>query len=107
MKKLIGLLLAALVIYTMYYDLHTGTLPDSPKAQASSAQQKENVMPSKKVKVKPGATVLSISEHLNQNATVPIQKVIDDFEKLNPNVKANRITIGETYQFPVYEDSQE
>lgn len=107
MKKFLGLCLAALVIYTMYYDLHTGTLPHSPKAEASPTEQEEDAMPSKEVKVKPGATVLSIAEHLDHKSSVPIEKVVSDFEKLNPGVEANSITIGKTYRFPVYGRSQE
>lgn len=108
MKKFLGLCLAALVIYTMYYDLHFGTLPQSPKAHASqSSVKQEKTMPSKEVDVQPGATVLSIVEHLNRKPSVPIKQIVSDFEKLNPGVQANNITIGKTYNFPIYRSSSE
>lgn len=102
MKALFGILMAALVLYTMYYDLHTGTLPQSPQASASTKQQETPHTPAVKVKVTPGATVMSIVEHENPKLSVSIHQVVEDFEKLNPGVRAHDITIGKVYSFPVY-----
>ena len=49
----------------------------------------------KTVTVKPGQTVFSIIG----NSAVPADKIAEDFEALNPNVKASRIQAGITYKF--------
>ncbi|MCY9423572.1 hypothetical protein MOF51_21790, partial [Bacillus paralicheniformis] len=45
-----------------------------------------------------GQTVFSIIG----NSAVPADKIAEDFEALNPSVKASRIQAGITYKFPVY-----
>ncbi|HET7657407.1 MAG TPA: hypothetical protein VFK37_03880 [Bacillales bacterium] len=112
MKGFIGFCLAILVIYSIYYDLQYGTIPNTTKAATVNAQLKKDKTPSQpehkeiphqKVQVQPGATVLSIVEHINKQSSVSIQKVVHDFEFLNPGVDANKIKIGQTYLFPVYD----
>ncbi|HEX7064303.1 MAG TPA: LysM domain-containing protein [Bacillales bacterium] len=111
MKGFLGLCLAALVLYTIYYDLEYGTLPQTSKAATvethKQQKQPQEKIPSKKIKVKPGQTVLSIVEKVNGSNPVSIQKIVHDFEQLNPDVNANQIQIGETYQFPVYHKKSE
>lgn len=104
MKKILGLCLAALVIYTAYYDLKFGTLPIPSNASAAEThqQQEKAEIPYTKVKVKPGETVLSVAEHLNHSKPVPINQLIHDFKQLNPDADPNQIQIGETYRFPTY-----
>lgn len=111
MKGFLGFILAVLVVYSIYYDLQFGTIPNMTKAATVGTHLKPNKktghpekkqIPYKKTKVQPGATVLTVVEHLNGNTSVSIQKIIRDFEKLNPGVDANKIKIGHTYLFPVY-----
>ncbi|HEX6922297.1 MAG TPA: LysM domain-containing protein [Bacillales bacterium] len=110
MKGFLGLCLAALVIYTIYYDLEYGTLPQTSKAATVQShkqqheQKKQQQIPSKKVKVKPGQTVLSVVEQLNGSSAAPIQKIVHDFKQLNPDTDANQIQIGQTYRFPIYKN---
>lgn len=107
MKKLIIPFFALICIYSIYYDLKVGTLPTTTLAAEQIVQQ-ETVpihpeIPSEKIVVEPGYTVLSIVEELHGglvNAT--IQQIIYDFETLNPGTNASRIQIGKAYYFPVY-----
>ncbi|HEU5138773.1 MAG TPA: hypothetical protein VFT51_02290 [Bacillales bacterium] len=109
MKGFLGLCLAVLVVYTIYYDLEYGTLPHTSKAATveTHKQQDKPKIPSRKIKAKPGQTVLSIVEKLNGSNPVSIQKVVHDFEKLNPDVEASQIQIGKTYRFPIYHKNKD
>ena len=118
--KRIGLLLIILVIlYSTYYDLTIGTLPNGLKNTVQANTEKETTLPLEQqieepespnnneafqeVVVEPGYTVLSIVEHLHEGPIpASIQEIIYDFEELNPGIKADSLQIGETYLFPLY-----
>lgn len=103
MKGFLGFCLVVLVVYTIYYDLQFGTIPQITRsANAATHHVAQHKMPFQSVKVHPGDTVLSVVEHLNGNESVGIKKIIRDFEKLNPGASANQIQIGTTYRFPIY-----
>jgi hypothetical protein len=111
MKGFLGFCLAVLVVYTIYYDLQYGTVPRTSHAaemqdHTQPRQHQKQQMPSEKVKVRPGDTVLSIDEKVNGNGSAPIEKVVRDFKKLNPGADINEIQIGETYKFPVYDKNR-
>ncbi|ALA69401.1 hypothetical protein GT50_03715 [Geobacillus stearothermophilus 10] len=102
MKKWFLLLIASLVGYIAYEDLTVGTLPASSKTPVV----RENIgIPAYKViKIKAGDTLLSIAEREQQGPLpVSIETLIRDFEKLNPEAKADALQIGKTYKIPVYE----
>ncbi|MFC4618007.1 hypothetical protein ACFO4N_04605 [Camelliibacillus cellulosilyticus] len=105
MKKLIILALFALVGWTCFYDLTKGTLsligtPGTSLAESESTQS-ETTIPYKSVKINPGDTVLSIQERLNPMVDINIQKILDDFRRLN-HIDPNTIEIGRSYRFPIY-----
>lgn len=108
MKKLLILLISVIVIYCVYYDLRTGTLPISTIASASENKTKSDKVEEKnntthiEVTVKPGDTVLSILEK-NQKGDLPVSitTVVKDFKELN-NVEPEKIQIGKKYKFPIY-----
>ncbi|WP_160721721.1 hypothetical protein [Bacillus sp. USDA818B3_A] len=112
MKKLLGFVLALIVIYVIYYDLTTGTLPTSPPqqadakaedTQASAPVDTDTGIPSFDAKVKPGETVISIVEHkINKSLPVSIPELIEDFQTLNKGKSPEKIQIGSTYHFPDY-----
>lgn len=103
MKGFLCFCLAVLVVYTIYYDLQVGTIPKvTNSANAATHHVKKAQMPFQSVKVKPGDTVLSVVEQLNGNESVGIQKIVRDFDKLNPGDNASNIQIGQTYRFPIY-----
>lgn len=107
MKKLLGLLLTIIVLYAIYFDLTTGTLPhsDSQKAEAmvETTEQKNSSTPYFEAKVEPGETVITIVEHqLKKPLPVSITKLVRDFDTLNNGQNADRIQVGRTYRFPDY-----
>lgn len=104
MKKLLGIAFVLLVIYTMYYDVKFGTLPQP--TEATIEPQEENAVPAKEVKIERGETVLSVVEQLNRNHRRPIPEIVSDFERLNPGINANQLQTGETYRFPLYGNSR-
>lgn len=109
MKKVAVFLITALVCWTSYYDIKSGTLDISSSKAATTAKATEqektadsNKIPYKKIKVNPGDTVLSVVERLNPKTDLIISKVIKDFGSLNPDADPNHIKIGSSYLFPVY-----
>jgi LysM repeat protein len=107
MKKLFGVLFAALVIYIIYFDLTVGTLPTAATKQvdrnAVTVAKPKTEIPSFEAKVKPGETLISIVEHyLGKSLPVSINDLIEDFQQLNPGISAEKMKIGATYHFPDY-----
>lgn len=102
MKKLFGVLFAALVIYIIYFDLTVGTLPSSSVKHVSIntpvTEKPKAAMPFFDAKVKPGETLITIVEHhLGKSLPVSINDIIEDFQALNPGISAEKIKIGKTY----------
>ncbi len=93
MKKFLGFLILCLVLYTSYLDLTNGTY-----FFTSSNEQ-----PYQEIVVQQGETVLSVLEKINGTLPVPIDKAIQDFQKLNPHVDPMNIEADKSYKFPVYE----
>lgn len=117
MKRFLALIAAAVILYSIYYDMSTGTLPTASEPISESREK----VPEKKAKPKPalpyyekkvttGDTVLSIiEEQLDNPIPLPISKVVSDFEKLNNGTEPNEIQPGKIYKFPNYQkkDSSE
>ncbi|QHS22775.1 LysM peptidoglycan-binding domain-containing protein [Virgibacillus sp. MSP4-1] len=120
LKKLILIIIVLLFVRSIIHDITAGTATESqfqenPAAEMNNNEDtpadvpvdreitQENESEYKPVThtVQPGDTVLSISENLNKDP-VEIQKLLKDFQTLNPEVNPNEIQIGETYFFPKY-----
>ncbi|MDA7026929.1 LysM domain-containing protein [Bacillus sp. CLL-7-23] len=103
MKRLVMFLSILLTLFIIYYDLKTGTLPE--QVIPVSARTKETIATDmieyKTVTVQPGETVMSIT-----GDDMSTRRIINDFERLNPNVKARYIRAGVTYKFPVYPEKK-
>lgn len=109
-----------ILLYSVYYDLNKGTLrllyqestvataqpqvnQASPTASQQTAEEDLSSIPYVEMKVKPGDTVLSLSEDLlDGSIPVPIERVITDFEELN-DLPPAKIQIGKTYKIPNYQ----
>jgi hypothetical protein len=108
MKKLVSMLVLVFIIYIVYHDVTKGTLPTytqkQPDIQTTSSESNTDIN-YKIIEVKAGDTILSIVEK-DRNGPLPvsIEKLIKDFEILNPGVKAEALQIGKTYKFPVYNE---
>lgn len=125
MKKLIASFIFIFVLYVIYYDLSQGTLSkptsivllqNTEKTQNNETKkiQKDNDSPAieqdlyfQEVKVAAGQTVLSIVEQIhNGPLPVSIPELVSDFKTLNPAIQPEKIQIGKTYKFPVYQKSE-
>lgn len=113
MKRLVGILFTAIVLYSIYFDLSHGTLPSAiTKDQSTTANANANTDKNEQStvferEVKTGDTVLSIIEdELNQSISVPITEVISDFTELNNGVTPQEIQPGKSYKFPNYKEEQ-
>ncbi|KQL53530.1 hypothetical protein AN964_08495 [Heyndrickxia shackletonii] len=106
MKKFVALIVAIIVLYSVYYDLKIGTIPAATHASEVKTPQETTAKPTVPFQLKevePGETVLTIVEQLEKGPlSVPINKVIHDFQKLNNGIKPEEIQIGQEYKFPVY-----
>lgn len=108
MKKVSVIIISALILYIIYYDLTTGTLPlmkenlQSQTVVAIAESKDTDTKTFYEVKIKPGDTVLSIIEKNNPTEKVSITQIIQDFKKLNLKTNPNKIQIGEIYKFPLY-----
>ncbi|MDD9147563.1 LysM domain-containing protein [Sporolactobacillus sp. CQH2019] len=104
MKRRIFTLLFLIACWTSYTDLTSGSLPAGTAAHASaaSAQSVKVQIPSQRITVAPGDTLLSVAERINKTSP-SIDQVIKDFAILNPSVDPNHLQIGRTYAFPYYD----
>lgn len=109
MKKIAAFLAIAVIAYSIYYDLTIGTLSSHQAVTAvseinviSNNEQTDN-MPYDTKTTKPGDTLISIAEELNQGPLpVSIEQLTDDFEILNKGVEPHEIQINKEYKFPIY-----
>jgi len=106
MKRFFAFLAIAFILYIIYYDVRIGTLPTTKGEKIEAVEvitTTQNNNPFMEVEVKPGDTLLSIVEELNEGKKMSsIESVIKDFEMLNPDSEAALLQIGKTYKFPIY-----
>ncbi len=103
MKKIFITVLAIITIYSIYYDLNMGTLPQMTEAANHLTDANEIQAKSESIVVQPGYTVLTIVEELHVGPiNASIQQIIADFEQLNPGANASNIQVGKSYLFPLY-----
>lgn len=111
MKKIAAVIAAIILIYSIYVDVTVGILPSS-SAQSMTFEKEidkkriesVSVDPFILVEIKPGDTVLSILETIQQGPLpVPIAQIVTDFEDLNGGVKPEQIQTGKSYKFPDYQ----
>jgi mRNA degradation ribonuclease J1/J2 len=116
---MIRLFIAAFIlitIYSIYYDLSAGTIPEQAtpatavvppttgsesEAETSPPLTSENMYI--EVEVKAGDTVLTIAERItNKPIPVSITQLVEDFAHMNEGITPEKIQIGKIYKFPVY-----
>ncbi|WP_141431557.1 hypothetical protein [Bacillus sp. 03113] len=103
MKRLVYSFIILVVLYAIYFDLKSGTLPAAnDKAIEVSTQEVEQI-PFFQKKVEPGETVLTIvEENIRKPLPVSISRVINDFKSLNQGTNPEEIKSSEIYKFPKY-----
>ncbi|MDT8861747.1 hypothetical protein N0O92_16160 [Alkalihalobacillus sp. MEB130] len=115
MKRIGTFFIILVILYSTYYDLTIGTLPNGLSQTATPSQPEEvpeleveetiveEFEPFREITVEPGHTVLSIVEHMHEGPiSASIQEIVHDFQTLNGGTKPEEIQIGNTYLFPVY-----
>lgn len=107
MKNFIFFIILLMVLAGAWNDLTRGSLP---KKDQSVIHEKEHSpvtntsIPSQTVKMKSGDTVLSILEEIHDGKLpVDIAQAVNDFSRLNEGIAPEKVQIGQSYQFPVYE----
>jgi hypothetical protein len=107
MKKFLAGCFFLLILYVVAYDLKIGTLPQTEPVTASvklpshKKQEKYQLY-----KVKPGDTLISVVEKLNDSSDYTIVSMIKDFKTLNPKSNPENIQIGKLYKFPLYKKTE-
>ncbi|MBM7569649.1 hypothetical protein [Aquibacillus albus] len=134
LKKIFLTILTLLFIISIFKDLTVGTViqpinqvpldpsekqeeqsneENHPEVTSSSKKDQNVYMETDRYQViqqttKPGDTVLSIIDSLNQNiSSVQMEQIIHDFEQLNPGVNPHQIEPNSSYFFPVYKSDFE
>ncbi|MBM7097066.1 MULTISPECIES: hypothetical protein [Alteribacter] len=115
MKQLLIFGLVVVLAISVYYDLTEGTLPNTTNGYEDTSQENSPVtapppadtLHYQEVIVQSGHTVYTIVKALHQDVLLDadFEKIVTDFEKLNPDVNAHDIRIGSTYRFPVYKET--
>lgn len=89
-----------LLIFSIQKDLKQGAHLDDHLTIEPSTSMSFHV---RKLKTKPGETVLSIVETLNPHSNqLDIEQIITDFKIANPNVNPYELNAHTYYYFPVY-----
>lgn len=114
MIRLLVVALVFITIYSIYYDLSSGTIPEqaSPattvvpptiNSETETSDQHDSEKMYIEVEVKAGDTVLTIAERIsNKPIPVSITQLVEDFEQINEGITPEKIQIGKIYKFPVY-----
>jgi hypothetical protein len=106
MKRLMLYFTLCFIVFIIYFDLTTGTLPDSMKMTAEPAlapvsDPDPSDIPFIETKVKPGDTLLTIIEREEGHLPLSIEEMIADFQELN-GIKPEAMQIGKIYKIPSY-----
>lgn len=100
MKKVFIFLVCIAICAIAYQDITNGTIR-TIRAEKTIEQKKE--LPYREVTIQRGDTLLSIVEReMNGKLPVSIDRLIIDFQTLNPHVNAHSLQIGKTYRIPYY-----
>lgn len=100
MKKVFLFLVLIAICAIAYHDVTKGTIYT---ASVKKTIKQTNELPYREVTVQRGDTLLSIVEReMNGKLPVSIDRLIDDFQTLNPHVNAQSLQIGKTYRIPLY-----
>lgn len=103
MKRLALLIVSILIIYVIYYDLTTGTLPAIQENAIDDNLTNDTTIPYFEKKVSSGETVLTIVEgNMDGPLPVSITQMITDFKLLNNGLQPEELKSGHMYRFPNY-----
>lgn len=102
-KRFLVYVVVFLCLLSIYYDLSGRYKPQQVAPIESTSKQQIVTMNAVPMVVKPGQSVLSITEQINADVEyLDIKQILNDFIKLNPGVDPLNIQINQTYYFPLY-----
>lgn len=101
LKKSIALIGTILLLLSIYHDLQKDKMV---RDEILSVTFNDETMFVVKKRVKPGDTMLSLVEEVNGGKLhqFDIDKIMNDFKNVNPNLKSNALTVNEYYYVPLY-----
>ena len=103
MKRLLSFLVTILILYVIYFDLTTGTLPVAKVENINMNSANDEAIPYFEKKVSSGETVLTIVEgKIDGPLPVSITQMITDFKQLNNGLQPEQLISGRIYRFPEY-----
>jgi len=107
MKRLLFCFITLWLVVSLYKDLTEGTSPfnDSKLNHVEQTYSKdlENKSSVQAVRVRPGDTILSITEQINDPlAGLDIKQIIIDFKNVNPRTDPYQLETDAVYYFNKY-----
>lgn len=102
-KRLFLYLFIILLLISVYKDIMSGHhIPGDQLVENKQSVSMDFQVT--QIKVKPGETVLSIIEKINNHdiQTRSVSQIIDDFKLANPNTDPYQLKAGNFYYFPLY-----
>ncbi|GAB3795471.1 hypothetical protein [Virgibacillus kimchii] len=102
MKKILIYSIVFLFLFSVYKDLHVGSLENNthPGKEDDTITNYNAVY----IKVQHGDTILSIMENINETemTVLDMDRIIEDFKLMNPNADPYQLKTGHFYYFPLY-----
>ncbi|MGM8213721.1 hypothetical protein ACLIBH_13190 [Virgibacillus sp. W0430] len=95
LKRMAVYLFIILFLMSMYNDLTKGSILYE---EVVPIDKQENSIV--KIKARSGDTVLTMSERLYSSDSIRMEKIMEDFKKLNPHTNPYRLIADEYYYFP-------
>ncbi|WP_430785234.1 hypothetical protein VBD025_10585 [Virgibacillus flavescens] len=100
-KKSILYIILLLVCASVYNDLMTGSVSQSkPMNEEITHSSEKKII---RIQILPGDNVLSVTEKYNSFKSIDIERVIEDFKKLNPHAHPYQLEAYKYYYFPLYQ----
>lgn len=108
MKRLLAFFMFCFILFIVYYDITTGTLPQKFPTEFKEPSLPVNQSNHKgklnfyEMTMKPGDTLLSIIEREEGSPNQSIETIVSDFQELNEGLKPEQMQIGKVYKIPSY-----
>lgn len=100
-KKIILYIFIILLVLSMYHDLRKELIVSQEISTNHVSEKTKNVM---KVRVKPGDTILSLIEEVNEGilSEIDINQLVSDFKQVNEHMDTNELEVNKYYYVPLY-----
>lgn len=107
LKRAFSTIFVLLILYAVFTDLTSGTLPIPEKKQEETVET-TTTYKYFEVTVQPGDTLLSLIESQGFFPEhIPIERIVEDFIYLNNGIKPEQMQPGQIYRIPYYDEVPE